>query len=557
MDSLFPADTAGFAKALLLGDRSGIDYETDTALTLSGIVHVVSVSGLHISILLAAIFLLLGRRRFLTPILGGAVLVLAAAVTGFSPSVVRSCLMNGLMLLALMAEKEYDPLTAISFALVVMLGCNPLAISAVGLQLSAASVIGIHLSAQPISEWIGRWGVWAEKRHNSVIGRLRDMICATIGVSTAATIATAPLTAIHFGAVSLVGGLTNLAVLWVINIVFIGILVCVLLSALWYSLGVWIATILSWGIRFVLAVAGLFGGFKLAAVYTQSPYVAAWLIFAYVMLAVFWISKYKRRFQLCLWLSVTLATAIAISWLEPYTEDFRMTAVDVGQGQCILLQSDGKTYMVDCGGSGDEVTADEAAAALLCQGIFRIDGLILTHYDKDHVGGAAYLLSRIDVENVYLPAGAEREEYAEILKSAGAENVISVDENTFLNWGDTNLSIFSFGAGFSSNESSLCILFQKENYDILITGDQSKLGEKVLLQQNDIPQIDVLVVGHHGADSSTAEEFLAHIRPAVAVISVGKDNRYGHPAQQLLQRLEEYDCQIRRTDLEGTIIIKR
>ena len=557
IERLFPADTSGFAKALLLGDRAGLDYETKTALTVSGIVHVVSVSGLHISILLSVLFLLLGRRRFITPVLGGIILFLAAAVTGFSASVVRSCLMNGLLLLALMWEREYDPLTAVAFALLVMLGINPLAVTSVGLQLSAASVIGIHLFAAPVSDWIRRWNLWADARPKGVLARLRDGISSVIGVSTGATVATSPLTALSFGTVSLVGWVTNLLVLWLVNMIFVGILLCVIVSLIWHTGGVWLAALLSIGVRVTLWVAKLLSAFPLAAVYTQSPYIAAWLVFVYAMLAVFLASRKKRRFQLFFWSVLTLIVAITFSWLEPRTEDFRMTAVDVGQGQCILLQSDGRTYMVDCGGNGDEKTADQAVAALHSQGIFRMDGLILTHYDRDHTGGAAYLLSRMAVEAVYLPAGEERADYAALLEESGVKCVLSVDENTDIIWENTKISLFAFGAMESTNESSLCILFEKENYDILITGDQSKLGEMVLLQQNRIPQVDVLVVGHHGANSSTGDYLLSHIRPAVAVISVGEDNRYGHPSVELLKRLENYGCQIRRTDIEGTIIIKR
>ena len=154
------------------------------------------------------------------------------------------------------------------------------------------------------------------------------------------------------------------------------------------------------------------------------------------------------------------------------------------------------------------------------------------------------MLSRIDVDMVYLPKGEEMESCRSALRETGAHDIEIVDADTTISWGDAKLTLYTFGAVESSNESSLCILFQKENYDILITGDQTQLGEKVLLHGNDLPQIDVLVVGHHGADTSTGAWFLSQLRPAVAVISVGRDNPYGHPQAGVLQRLEDHNQEV-------------
>ncbi len=556
IDRLFPADTAAFAKALLLGDTTGIDYETDSTLTTSGIVHVVAVSGLHVSILFSVLFLILGRGRIITPILGGGLLLLAAAVTGFSPSIVRCCLMNGLMLLALMLDREYDPLTALAIALWVMLSINPLAVTSVGLQLSAASVLGINLFALPLTDWIRDRSFWAEAGHNTLLYRLREWISSTVGVTLAATVTTAPLTALHFGTVSLVGWLTNLLVLWLISIVFVGIMLCVILGAFWTWGGKMLAWLLSWAIRFVLTVAKALGSLPLTAVYTESPYITAWLAFAYIMLAVFLLMKRKHQLQLCLWTVITLAAAIALSWLEPRLDDYRLTVIDVGQGQCVLLQSEGRTYMVDCGGSHDQTAADKAVATLYSQGVFRLDGLILTHYDRDHVGAAQYLLTRVPVDVLYLPLGPGQEQWLPCITEAASSRILYAQEDMELTWKDSRISVYSPGSMETSNESSLCVLFQRENCDILITGDQNHLGEMALVSQYGIDNLDVLVAGHHGSDKSTSEFLLEHTAPKVAVISVGEGNAYGHPADDVLERLRRYGCHIYRTDRQGTILIK-
>lgn len=551
IDSLFSGEVAAFAKALLMGETKDLSYGTQSALSTSGIAHVVAVSGLHVSILFAVLFFISRKQTQITAILGYVLLFLAAAVTGFSASIVRACLMNGLMLLAMLIGRDYDPLTALFFALTVMLGVNPLSITSVGLQLSAASVLGILLFARPITHWISTRNFWAEADMDTLLHALRNWLSPALAVTLSATLTTMPLTALYFGTVSLVSWLTNLLVLWVVSILFIGILICVILP----PIGV-LTALLTWGIRYVLGVAKLLGTWPLAAVYTESIYITLWLFFAYAMLAAFLLMKRKRRLQLCLWVSVTLIVAVALSWLEPRLYNYRFTALDVGQGQCIILQSDGKTYMVDCGGSHDKTAADKAVNYLYSQGIFRLDGLILSHYDRDHVGGAQYLLSRVPVDKVYLPEGPGKNTMAPAIEAA-ASHTEYVSQTLCLDWQDTQMDIVSLGAMETTNESSLCVLFRTEKCDILITGDQDQLGEQSLVRRYDIDRLDVLVVGHHGSDKSTGEYLLEQTQPSVAVVSVGKDNAYDHPADEVLERLERFGCHILRTDEKGNIILGR
>ena len=150
----FPEDTYPFALALFLGDTSRLSYEADTAMKVSGVRHVVAVSGLHISILFGLLSMLTFRKRFLTALVGYPVLLFFAALTGFTPSVVRACLMAGLMLLAKLTDREYDGPTALSFAVLVMLLINPLVIAVAGFQLSVASVAGIYLFTPGIMMWL-------------------------------------------------------------------------------------------------------------------------------------------------------------------------------------------------------------------------------------------------------------------------------------------------------------------------------------------------------------------------------------------------------------------
>jgi competence protein ComEC len=280
------------------------------------------------------------------------------------------------------------------------------------------------------------------------------------------------------------------------------------------------------------------------------------VIVSYGLIALWVIRKKKRPMLLAGCIVILLCAALLLSWGLPQLDSYRVTVLDVGQGQCILLQSGGKTYMVDCGGSYDEDAADIAAETLLSQGIRRLDGLILTHYDKDHVGGAQYLLQRIFADVLILPEGDKDQRWDPKLLAAHEGTTLRATEDIFLRWDGGELRIFSSWTTETSNESSLCVLFHTEKCDILITGDRSSVGEEILLLMEDIPQLDALIVGHHGSEKSTSETLLAATRPKLALISVGEDNSYDHPAAEVLERLNAYGCIIRRTDLEGTIIIR-
>ncbi len=556
IEGIFPEDAVAFSKALLLGDTSDLSYEVDSDLSISGIRHVAAVSGLHVSILFSIVYLVSGKRRGLTVAIGIPVLLVFAAMAGFSPSIVRATLMQALMLFGLLLRREYDPPTALSFAVVVMLIINPLTVTSAGFQLSVASVAGIFLFCGRISSWLldeKRLGKWKKRKF---LRKLANNTAASVAVSISALITTTPLTAWYFGKVSLLSAVTNLLCLWVVTVLFCGIIAACVLAVIWLPVGKAAAWLLAWLVRYILLIAGAVAKLPLSAVYTESIYVVGWLVFCYLLLTVFLISKEKRPVVLSCCVVIGLCAALLASWVEPLLGNYRVTVLDVGQGQCVLLQSSGRTYMVDCGGNYDEDTAEQAAAALLSQGIQRLDGLILTHYDKDHVGAAGYLLYRIRADVVILPEGEWSEQWDSTILKHHTGQVLRATENITIQWEDSKLTVYSGWTTKTSNESSLSVLFQTEKCDILITGDRSTVGEEILLHTADIPQLDALVIGHHGAASSTGEALLEATNPKTALISVGADNAYGHPSTAVLERLKNYGCRIHRTDLEGTIIFK-
>ena len=552
INSSLPADAAAFARALLLGDKTGIDYETSTAFKVSGISHIIAVSGLHISILFGVLYLLTLRNRYLTALIGVPVVFLFAAVAGFTPSVVRAAIMHSLMMIALMFDKEYDGLTGLSFAGIVLLAVNPLVITSVSFQLSFGCMAGILLFSVRIRSYL-----MAEHRLGRWNNFLNRWISSSASVTLSAMVFTTPLAAVYFGTVSLIGILMNLLTLWVVTIVFYA-LMAVCIAGL-FSAGVasFIGGVVAWPIRYILLMAKTLSQVPLSAVYTKSVYIVIWLVFCYVLLAIHLILRKKRAVLFTSLAAIGLCLAVTISWLEPMMSTCNVTVLDVGQGQSVIVQYGTKTFLVDCGGDYDEDAADITAETLLSRGISRLDGIIVTHYDADHAGGIDELLTRIDTDLLLMPDVTDENKVGKLLEDMAKDAALYVSDDMQITFDGGKITVFAPLSYESSNESSISVLFEGENCAIMVMGDKPASGEKVLLSRYDLPKLDVLVVGHHGSKSSTCEEFLGVTQPEYAIISVGEDNRYGHPNDDVLRRLEAANCKVYRTDLHGTIQFRR
>lgn len=553
LDGCFEGDAAAFSKALLLGDRTDISYELNTAFRLSGIMHIIAVSGLHVTILFTLINLICLKRRWLVALFGIPILLLFAAVAGFTPSVTRACIMQCLMIGATLLGRDYDGPTELSFAVLVMLLFNPLSVTAIGGQLSAGCMVGIFLFRKRLYDWLcGKLG--CGRGHKLV--KFKRWLAGSLSMTLAATALTAPISACYFSAVSLIGAVTNLLALWAVSILFYGIILVCVTAVLCPGICTFLAGLVSGLIRYVISLSSFLAELPMATVYTRSIYIVCWLVFCYILVGVFLLGRKKQPAVLVSCMAVSLLVCVGLSRLEIATDACRLTVLDVGQGQSILYHSDGRTYVVDCGGSYDTDAADLAAETLLSQGITQIDGLILTHYDRDHSGGVEYLLSRVPAEMIFMPDYEDDTGVRSRILELYPDRTYVVSENTDLSFGNTVISMFVSELEDSGNERSLALLLQRDNCDILITGDRSGFGERLLLKTQQIPQLDVLVAGHHGSANSTCQELLDATRPTAVAISVGA-NSYGHPAEELLQRLYETGCVVFRTDLQGNLVFRR
>lgn len=555
IDSIFSEDVSGFARSLLLGDTSKLSIEDDTSLKISGIRHVVAVSGLHISILMSCIFIFVRTRRFINSIVSIPLLLLFTALAGFTPSVLRACIMQIVFVISLEAEKEYDAPTALSLAVFLLILINPLVITSISFQLSVSCVIGILLFSGRIYNLLLRTKLGPAKGKSLKSKLIRGgALSVSVTLSTMAT--TLPINAYYFGSVCLVSVLSNFLLLGLVTFCFYGIAFSCLAAFIFPVFGSLLGMIFSWPIRGVLYAAKLLSKIPFAAVSSENLYVLLWVIFIYGLFVVFLLNKKKKPFLFCGLSVLGLCISLSLACLEPRMDNYRVTVLDVGQGQCILIQSKDSCYMVDCGGFSDYAVADLAALTLRTEGISKIDGLILTHFDQDHAGNAESFLRQIRAEHIYIPAADIDHPIRRDLEYEYSGVLRNVRKTTILNCGVGQITIYPGEKGKEGNESSLCILFQAKDCDILITGDRNSDGERYLIDHEELPYIDVLIAGHHGAKSSTSLYLLQQLQPKTVVISVGEDNYYGHPDPVIIKRLENFACTIWRTDQDGTVVFR-
>jgi len=560
----FDETAAPIAAAVTLGDKSGLDDTLFSAFNQAGLMHAAVVSGFHISFLVRMGLLLCGRRRTIALAMVP-LLLFYALMAGGTPSAFRAVIMQCALLAAPIARREEDGPSALGLALLALLFPNPFAAASVGLQLSFASVAGILLVSGPLFRWM--YGPWKQKRppkeraFQLALWKAARTALASVSTSLGAMLFTVPLIALYFGQILLLSPLSNVLALWALSLLMMCALVlgtaAIALPVPAALLGA-AAGLLGHYARWVTL---LLGKFPFASLSTDSRYCLIWLAAVYLSLPAALLSreKPKRPLAPALAFALLLCAAIGFSRAEVETSDLTVTALDVGQGASTALLSGRRAALVDCGGSGSRSAGDIAADYFAAMGRTRLDLLALTHFDSDHFNGVEQLFYRMDVARVAIPAVDTDPEDArrvmELAENEGAE-VIWVDETKALTLGNADMTLFPPLGGDTSNESGLFTLCSYEDFDVLITGDADAFVEKMLVKYYPIPDIELLLVGHHGSKNSSCEEFLQATSPELAVVSAGANNPYGHPARETLDRLEKLGAEIHRTDEEGSVTLR-
>lgn len=548
----------GFLTAELTGDKSLLPEEDYVAMQETGLAHIFAVSGLHCAFLVTLLALLIppARRRTLCAV-AIPVLLFYMLLTGLSPSVVRACVMQIFLLIAPLFRRGSDPLTSLAAALMVILLANPYAAGSVSLQLSFAAALGMVLLSGHLYKTFTGWYRGKSRTLKRVISFVAANLAATLG----ALVFTTPLTAYYFNTLSLVAPLAGLLAVPAAGYAFMSAFLSALLGFVWTPLGHAVGYLPFVLVKYILWAAHLLLSVPYHAVYFTNVYLRVWLLYVYAAFIGCAVTPDGRR-KYALASFLTVLTLAACLWLNVRWQEygsFSAIVLDVGQGESVALRSGGETILVDCGSSNSYIDVGSVAAdTLQSAGVRRLSAVVVTHYHADHTNGLTEVLTRLPVDTLYLPDIEDeygvRDRLVSLAERRGVE-VVFVTEQISVDLGEAAVTVYPpLHTTGDLNEQGLTALATAGDFDLLITGDMAGSTEKLLVQTYPLPDLEVLVVSHHGSRYSSDEDFLRAVSPETAVISVG-DNRYGHPTEETLRRLQAVGASVWRTDQQGSICI--
>lgn len=558
-EQIFPEDVSALVKAVVTGNRDNLSDSFTSSIQRAGLAHTVAVSGMHLAYLAGFLALLFGRGSRRSALISLPIIFVFTLMAGSTPSVVRAAVMLTMLQLAPLLERERDDMTALAFALLLLLIQNPYAAASVGLQLSFGAVAGILLFSGGLQERMLTC-IKLEKPGRNPVKRLWNglmrFVISTLSVTLGALAFTTPLTALYFDQVSLIAPLANLLTLWAVSAVFVGGIIAGVIGVLWPAAAVPVlvfARYLEWTIA-------LMGKMSFASIPASNLYYMLWLFFVYAVLVAALLLPGKKRLRLpVLTGAAVLFGAVIFTSLSFHAGALKVQVLDVGQGQSVLIRSGTALAMVDCGGDSYENAGDIAADHIQSMGHSAIDLLVISHYHADHANGIPELLDRIDVKEIALPDVEEESALRrQILEQVQGQDikVRFVREDLELPFGqDATVTIYPPMGHSETNELGLSVLCTAGDYDVLLTGDMGVSAEKKLVSYAGLPDVELMVAGHHGSKYSNSLLLLETVRPDVAVFSVGGDNHYGHPTPEAMERFGSVGAELYRTDLNGTVTV--
>ncbi|MEX2147660.1 MAG: DNA internalization-related competence protein ComEC/Rec2 [Candidatus Rokuibacteriota bacterium] len=524
MTEALPPVSAALLSGLLIGERGGLPPELHDAFRRAGVYHILAVSGFNVALLAGAVWTMLavaGVRRRLAALGAMAAVLVFAAVVGAEPSVIRATIMAVLVLAALVLGREASVMNSLALAALAILAVRPGDLGDPGFQLSFAATAGIVAAPLP-----------------------RGPVLGALAVSAAAQLAVLPVTLAHFNQLSTLGLLANLGVVPLAGIATVLGLLAVALALVAPPLSVpffaalWpVLLLMRWMIALVAAVPG-------AVVHLPAPGAGAIILYfaALVTALVAWHARAERRRRRRLGTAAAalLGTAVLLAaWpaIGPADGRLRVAILDVGQGDAIVIHGpDGRTVLVDAGTGGPgrlDIGERVVAPYLWNHGVLRLAAAVVTHDDLDHAGGMPTIRRLFPVTTPWearssapLALGG-----ALITPLPGADDAVS------------------------RNDGSIVLRVEMGAAVVLLASDIEALTERQLAAAGGLAA-SVLKVAHHGSRTSSTPEFLAATRPAVAAISLGSRNPYGHPDPSVVERIEATGARLYRTDRDGAVVVE-
>lgn len=577
----------GIIGAIILGDKTDLDSDIKELYSVSGIAHILAISGLHISFIGMAIYRLLRRRfRFLFSATVSIPVVLSFGIlSGFGISTIRAIIMFILKIIGEVLGRKYDAITAISLAGLVLLVQNPFVVCNSGFQMSFGAIIAIVLILPIVEEILNR--------DNKII----KVLSANFTISLVMN----PILAWNYYELPTFSFLLNIVVVPLMSVVIVSSIVGIFCSCIMFGFGKVVIFPGCGILELYTFLCNIINKSSVASIVVGQPKVTIIIVYYAILLVVLFglknirtkytraekerniikketglvMEKKAKKERRIKGQNVKLRLACIVGFLLLNcliyyipNPGFYITFINVGQGDGILIHGDnGTKVMVDGGSTSEKQVAKNCIVPYLkAEGIGTIDYSIITHTDKDHISGILEILennnsNRIGIKNLVMPdINMKDDTYNELIEKAKLKkiNVLYIKKGDTLSLGKTKIKcIYPETTTTASDKNDYCTVLSVKNKTskILLTGDISKeIEEKI---KDDIEEnYTVLKVAHHGSNYSSSEKFLKKVNPKYSIISVGKNNSYGHPGNETMERLRKQGGVIYRTDEKGGITIR-
>lgn len=537
-------ENSELAISLIVGDRSHISSEVEDNFKKANLMHMLAISGAHFSyVILIATFI---SNRLQHKRLGQLIQIIAIIffmnLTGNTASVVRAGIMSILLIGSSICKRQNDSLNNIAISAIIQIINNPYIIFDSGFMLSYSGVLGIILFYKKISEHIH---------------------FKSIALTISANIFIIPIMIYNFHTISGSFIISNICASWLLGIIIIleFISLCIPIKLLYM--------ILDLLIMMLRKIAEICANIPFAQMYVPR-YAIFFVIVIYILI---FCRKLKCKKYVYSFLTIGVSILLIVNFTDVYQDRMRINFIDVGQGDSCLIRYKGINIMIDSGGSlsknkdgkSYDIGENVLNNYLLNRGITRLDYIMASHFDEDHSQGFIFLLKNMKVKNVIISeqykTSSIYEQFKQICKKQNIQ-IIYVRSGDEIRIKDLAFKILhpkskenQISENPLNNNAIVCMVKYK-NRRILFTGDIEKVAENEMVKEytNGL-KADILKVGHHGSKTSTTKEFLDLINPSVALIGVGKNNKFGHPNEDVIKRLEEKNIQIYRTDEMGEISV--
>lgn len=564
---LHEGQAAALIKALLLGERGEISPELKTAFMRGGVIHALAISGLHIGYVGLIFFTLFSLLRFgyRARVIAVIISVFAyGSLVGFQPPIFRASVMMALFLIGRLLQRQTDFLNVTSVAAMVILLVNPQELFQASFQLSLAAILSIVYIYQRLKFLLEksqffltfsstRWGSW---------------IAGLFLVTVAAQIGTLPITVYYFHLLSISAFLLNLIVIPLVGVIIALGLATLAFSLVSLALASFYAQANALCLSLLMKIIEKVSTIEFVALNTGAIGLAT--IGLYYLLL--WLGLHLERphYRRALIVSLLLATTVLAG--RPLANSRHWLQViffDVGQGDAALVRfPDGKHLLIDAGPQSEELDAGARFIVpyLERERIHRLDAVVLSHSDNDHIGGMASVLRRVRVgqviDNGQFQASSICSTYQSIIDSLNLPQRRGYAFQRLPGFEDCGVFILHPTPRFMAthpddiNNNSIVLKIVYGQRSFLFCGDIGELAESVLVTYGSALWADVLKVPHHGSRTSSSRPWLQLIRPKYAVISLGRDNKFNFPSPTVVKRLQDLGAQIARTDENGAVIFR-